>query len=106
MDSAGQHVLVPSEDVASWVAWQAAGAAPPPPPPQLQQQQLQQQQQALPPPQQQHPSGGSGPPSVEYPSAMGVGEGGRQDIIVGLEVWKEPADFHVARGTYAGQRVL
>jgi hypothetical protein len=42
---------------------------------------------------------------LRYPDALGHGEGGREDIIVGLEVWKEPADFHVARGTYTGQRV-
>jgi hypothetical protein len=36
----------------------------------------------------------------------GFGVEGRDDIIVGLEVWKEPSDFHVARGLYTGQRVL
>lgn len=119
MDEQGQPVLVPSEDVASWVAWQAAG--------QQQQQQPQHQQ-----PQQLQPlqaldhtahmqspgstdsdssSGGSGGGGGEhgqelrYPDALGQGDGGREDIIVGLEVWKEPADFHVARGTYTGQRV-
>lgn len=127
LDQQGQPMLVPSEDVASWVAWQAAGQ---------QQQQphlhdLQQLQQQLSgQPMQEDPvashstdsdsSSGEGggavlgrPPPLQqqqqdalrYPDALGQGDDGREDIIVGLEVWKEPADFHVARGTYIGQRV-
>lgn len=115
MDQQGQPMLVPSEDVASWVAWQAAGQQ------QQQQQpsspQLQQLQQQFHGHMQQAPStdsdsssgGGSNgmlsQQELHYPDALGQGEGGREDIIVGLEVWKEPADFHVARGTYTGQRV-
>jgi hypothetical protein len=118
VDEAGTPVLVPSEDVASWVAWQAAGQA------QQQQQQRSQgpdtQPAAAGQQQQQQPavsmdctsSSSSGDshdhhssPVLQYPSAVGEGDGGREDIIVGLEVWREPADFHVARGTYTGARV-
>lgn len=106
MDQTGHPMLVPSEDVASWVAWQAAG--------QQQQQQpgspvaaaLQQQGQQAPSTYSDSSCGGGGQQQVlHYPDALGQGDGGREDIIVGLEVWKEPADFHVARGTYTGLRV-
>lgn len=117
MDPQGQPTLVPSEDVASWVAWQAAGQQQlqAQEPPHLQQ--LQQQQQHVHEEQALHGSdsdsssgGGSngtlrGQQVLRYPNALGQGKGGREDIIVGLEVWKEPADFHVARGTYTGLRV-
>lgn len=118
IDQQGHPSLVPSEDVASWVAWQAAGQ-------QVDEQQspdLQQQQQVeMAEHQTQLQSGPSSSASdsssggsaleehpskvLHYPDALGRGEGDREDIIVGLEVWKEPADFHVARGTYTGQRV-
>lgn len=116
MDQQGQPTLVPSEDVASWVAWQAAGQQQQPQQPlspQLQQVQQQfqghMQDQAASCDSDSSSGGGSGgmlsQQALHYPDALGQGEGGREDIIVGLEVWKEPADFHVARGTYTGQRV-
>ncbi|WIA17338.1 hypothetical protein OEZ85_014201 [Tetradesmus obliquus] len=111
MDESGQPALVPSEDVASWVAWQQAsrqqqqqqdcGAAASGLDPQQQQQQ--QQQQLM---QQQAAAAARNFAQQQYPSAAGgFGVQGRDDIIVGLEVWKEPSDFHVARGLYTGQRV-
>jgi hypothetical protein len=118
MDQTGQPNLVPSEDVASWVAWQAAGQQQQPGSPAaaaaaLQQQQGQQpfqQQQQAPSTDSDSSCGGGGGQQqqqqvMHYPDALGQGDGGREDIIVGLEVWKEPADFHVARGTYSGLRV-
>jgi hypothetical protein len=97
MDALGQPSLVPSEDVANWVAWQQAG----------QQQQQQQQQshgafsslmQASP------PAAVAAVAGLHYPAAASQGNG-QEDIVVGLEVWKEPADFRVARGSYSGRRV-
>lgn len=119
MDQTGQPNLVPSEDVASWVAWQAAGQQQQQPGSPAAAAAALQQQQGQQPLQQQHqaPStdsdsscgGGGGQQQqqqvMHYPDALGQGDGGREDIIVGLEVWKEPADFHVARGTYSGLRV-
>jgi hypothetical protein len=113
MDQQGQPTLVPSEDVASWVAWQAAGQQQQQPssPPQLQQQfQGDMQDQGPSPDSDSSSGGGSGgmlsqQQVLHYPDALGLGVGGREDIMVGLEVWKEPADFHVARGAYTGQRV-
>lgn len=96
MDALGQPSLVPSEDVANWVAWQQAG----------QQQQQQQQShgafsslmQASP------PAAVAAVAGLHYPAAASQGNG-QEDIVVGLEVWKEPADFKVARGSYSGRRV-
>ncbi|KAF8065928.1 PEX12 [Scenedesmus sp. PABB004] len=93
----GRPALVPSEDVASWVAWQhpqAQAQAPSQQEQQEQQAQLQQQQQQ----QGGGTAGGGG-------GGAGFGVAGRDDIVVGLEAWREPADFHVARGLYTGQRV-
>ncbi|KAF6259325.1 hypothetical protein COO60DRAFT_1014637 [Scenedesmus sp. NREL 46B-D3] len=105
MDAQGQPALVPSEDVANWVAWQQASRQ------QQQQQQdcstaapgLDDQQQQ----QQQAAAADRGFAQQHYSNAAGgFGVEGRDDIIVGLEVWKEPSDFHVARGLYTGQRVM
>lgn len=111
MDQTGQPMLVPSEDVASWVAWQAAGQQQqqqqPGSPMAAEVQQQQGQQQATSTDSDSSCGGGGGQQQqvMHYPDALGQGDGGREDIIVGLEEWKEPADFHVARGAYTGQRV-
>jgi PCO_ADO len=81
LDAAGQPALVPSEEVAAWVAWQQASDD-------TGELHVSEQQQ-----QQQSGQGGR------------FGVAGRDDIMVGLEVWREPADFHVTRGTYTGQRL-
>lgn len=84
MDTHGQPTLVPSEEVANWVAWQQHS-----------------RRDGL-------QSNGVGSCDVgrQYPGSGGFGVEGKEDIIVGLEVWKEPSDFHVARGLYTGQRVM
>jgi hypothetical protein len=107
MDEQGQPALVPSEDVANWVAWQQASRQ------QQQQQDCSQAAAAAGAPdaqqqmQQQAAAAARGFMQQQYPSAAGgFGVEGRDDIIVGLEVWKEPSDFQVARGLYTGQRVM
>lgn len=91
IDGQGRPTIVPSEEVASWVAWQQAGR--------------------------QHDvnngaaaagAGNGAGQSSKYPGVHGMREVegvGGEEVIVGLEVWKEPSDFHVARGLYTGQRV-
>eukprot|EP00878_Enallax_costatus_P014583 GHUV01015254.1.p1 GENE.GHUV01015254.1~~GHUV01015254.1.p1 ORF type:complete len:288 (+),score=73.46 GHUV01015254.1:838-1701(+) len=105
-DAQGRPTIVPSEEVASWVAWQQTG-----------------KQQDLEPPGLDVSNNSAGLPSGVAHGGLGNGVSSRngrfsgidgvkdgqglsgEEVIVGLEVWKEPSDFHVARGLYTGQRV-
>lgn len=96
LDAQGRPTIVPSEDVASWVAWQQAGSR------------QQDGGQELAAELNNGASAESNGISSRYSGINGVANGESccgGDIIVGLEEWKEPTDFHVARGLYSGQRV-
>jgi hypothetical protein len=81
LDAAGRPLMLPSDDLVSWVRWQQQAAAPP------------------------GSGGGGGGAPAAPPHPWGALGGGAAGLVVGLEPVPMPADFFVERGVYRGSTV-